>query len=179
MEIGKIYKILGESSSHRPDLDPQGTIVKCIEDKGNNFFVVKLVDRYGKEIYNFKCDAIEEEISGWLVDINKIDYEEIKYKEMEIASADKFDSYIKKRKELEDHMLERDVKNLIERINYKLNSGLFELDKNKISFNVDGIYDDNTKSIVIGLLKENGWKYISMERDKKTVLYYTNIILKK
>jgi len=77
MEIGKTYKILGESSSHRPDIEPNGCIVKCVEDKGNDFFVVKLIDRCGKKIYNFKSDSIDEKISGWLINIKNIKYKEM------------------------------------------------------------------------------------------------------
>lgn len=77
MEIGKTYRILGESLSYRPDLQPHGTVVKCVEDKGNNFFIVKLIDRCKKKIYNFKGDAIDEEIGGWLINIKSLEYEEI------------------------------------------------------------------------------------------------------
>jgi hypothetical protein len=40
MKIGKNYQT-GLSESHRPDLQPNGKVVKCIEDKGNGYLVVK------------------------------------------------------------------------------------------------------------------------------------------
>ena len=39
MKIGKNYQT-GLSESHRPDLQPNGKVVKCIEDKGNGYLVV-------------------------------------------------------------------------------------------------------------------------------------------
>lgn len=30
----------GLSEGHRPDLQPNGTIVRCIEDKGNGYLIV-------------------------------------------------------------------------------------------------------------------------------------------
>ena len=39
-EGGKIYQT-GLSESHRPDLHPNGKIVKCIKDKSNGFLIVK------------------------------------------------------------------------------------------------------------------------------------------
>lgn len=63
MEIGKKYKILGTSQSHRPDLQPEGTIIECVEDKDNGFYVIRLIDNCGKEI--------EEGIWGWLTEEKK------------------------------------------------------------------------------------------------------------
>ena len=37
--IDKTY-YTGLSEGHRPDLQPNGTIVRCIEDKGNGYLVV-------------------------------------------------------------------------------------------------------------------------------------------
>ena len=39
MSKGKYYQT-GLSESHRPDLQPNGKVVKCIEDKGNGYLVV-------------------------------------------------------------------------------------------------------------------------------------------
>jgi hypothetical protein len=40
MKIGKNYQT-GLSESYRPDLQSNGKVVKCIEDKGNGYLVVK------------------------------------------------------------------------------------------------------------------------------------------
>lgn len=40
MKIGKKYQT-GLSESYRPDLQPNGKVVRCIEDKGNGYLVVK------------------------------------------------------------------------------------------------------------------------------------------
>ena len=34
----KYYTVLSES--HRPDLQPNGQIVRCVEDKGNGYLIV-------------------------------------------------------------------------------------------------------------------------------------------
>lgn len=39
MKIGKIFQTR-LSESHRPDLQPNGKVVKCIEDKGNGYLLV-------------------------------------------------------------------------------------------------------------------------------------------
>jgi hypothetical protein len=41
MSKGKYYQT-GLSESHRPDLQPDGQIVRCIEDKGNGYLVVAI-----------------------------------------------------------------------------------------------------------------------------------------
>jgi len=66
MRVGKTYKILGESLGHRPELQPEGKIVECVEDKGNDFFIVKLVDKCGKEN--------DETVKSWVVNIKNIKY---------------------------------------------------------------------------------------------------------
>ncbi len=40
MKIGKYYQTR-LSESHRPDLEPNGKLVRCVEDKGNGYLVVK------------------------------------------------------------------------------------------------------------------------------------------
>ena len=35
----------GLSESHRPDLQPNGKVVRCIEDKGNGYLVVTTDER--------------------------------------------------------------------------------------------------------------------------------------
>jgi len=40
MKIGKDYQT-GLSESHRPDLQLNGKLVRCVEDKGNGYLVVK------------------------------------------------------------------------------------------------------------------------------------------
>ncbi len=40
MKIGKNYQT-GLSESHRPKLQPNGKVVRCVEDKGNGYLVVK------------------------------------------------------------------------------------------------------------------------------------------
>lgn len=71
MEIGKYYKVIGECDFY-PELQPEGTIVKCIEDKGNNFFIVQLIDNCGKKI---------DDVWGWLTkDNNKFRQIDIKNK---------------------------------------------------------------------------------------------------
>jgi len=44
MKIGKKYKT-GLSESHRPDLQPNGKVVRCVEDKGNGYLVVTSEDK--------------------------------------------------------------------------------------------------------------------------------------
>jgi hypothetical protein len=61
MNKGKYYQT-GLSESHRPDLQPNGKVVRCIEDKGNGYLVVTT----DKQI----------EPNTWL--INKKDLTEIK-----------------------------------------------------------------------------------------------------
>lgn len=39
MKIGEKYQT-GLSESHRPDLQPNGKVVRCVEDKGNGYLVV-------------------------------------------------------------------------------------------------------------------------------------------
>tara|TARA_R110000787_G_C13390778_1_gene442631 strand:+ start:505 stop:696 length:192 start_codon:yes stop_codon:yes gene_type:complete len=39
MKIGKKYKTR-LSESHRPDLQPNGKVVRCVGDKGNGYLVV-------------------------------------------------------------------------------------------------------------------------------------------
>jgi hypothetical protein len=38
-KLDKTY-YTGLSESHRPDLQPKGKIVRCIEDKGNGYLIV-------------------------------------------------------------------------------------------------------------------------------------------
>jgi len=41
----------GLSESHRPDLHPNGKVVKCVEDKGNGYLVVSYDE--GEHIYTY------------------------------------------------------------------------------------------------------------------------------
>lgn len=43
MKIGKKYQT-GLSEGHRPDLQPNGKVVRCVEDKGNGYLVVTSED---------------------------------------------------------------------------------------------------------------------------------------
>ena len=43
MKIGKNYQT-GLSESHRPDLQPNDKVVRCVEDKGNGYLVVSYDD---------------------------------------------------------------------------------------------------------------------------------------
>ena len=52
MKIGKKYQT-GLSEGHRPDLQPNVKVVRCIEDKGNGYLVVTSED--------------EKEPNTWLV----------------------------------------------------------------------------------------------------------------
>jgi hypothetical protein len=71
MEIGKKYKIIGEYlHTLCPQLQPEGTIVQCVEDKGNGFFVVKLIDKSDRNL--------DENIGGWMIDSKKIFFEDSK-----------------------------------------------------------------------------------------------------
>lgn len=63
MEIGKYYKVLGTNNFH-PELQPEGTIVKCVEDKGNNFYIVKLIYGCGKKL--------NKDIGGWIINEKNI-----------------------------------------------------------------------------------------------------------
>jgi len=49
MEIGKIYKVLGENDFH-PELQPEGTVVQCVGENSSGYFIVELVDNCGKKI---------------------------------------------------------------------------------------------------------------------------------
>lgn len=41
--MGEKYQT-GLSESHRPDLQPNGKVVRCVEDKGNGYLVVMSED---------------------------------------------------------------------------------------------------------------------------------------
>lgn len=58
MELNKYYEVLGHNYYYYSKLQPEGTIVKCVEDKGNGFYLIQLINNCGKKI--------EEGIWGWL-----------------------------------------------------------------------------------------------------------------
>jgi hypothetical protein len=66
MKLGETYKILSSGCCYS-ELDPRGTIVKCVEDKGNGLFIVELIDNCGKKI--------EKGLWGWLVNIKTTYFE--------------------------------------------------------------------------------------------------------
>lgn len=55
--LGKKYQT-GLSESHRPDLQPNGKVVRCVEDKGNGYLIVTSED--------------EKEPNTWLVGLNHL-----------------------------------------------------------------------------------------------------------
>jgi len=57
MELNKCYEVL-RHNYYYPELQPEGTIVKCVEDKGNGFYIIQLINNCDKKI--------EEGIWGWL-----------------------------------------------------------------------------------------------------------------
>ena len=60
MKIGEKFKMPDhrDYDHFHQELKPDGTIVECVEDKGNGFYVIKLIDKCGKKI--------DKEIWGWL-----------------------------------------------------------------------------------------------------------------
>ena len=69
MIVGKKYKIKDSECFDRYNLEPYGTIVKCVEDQGNNWYAVTLINACGRQI--------REGISGWLINTTTTYYDEI------------------------------------------------------------------------------------------------------
>ncbi len=69
MIVGKTYKIKYSKVFDHEDHKPHGTIVRCDEDQGNNWYAVTLINACGRQI--------AEGISGWLINTASIYYDEI------------------------------------------------------------------------------------------------------
>ena len=68
MVVGRIYKI------STIGIQPNNTICRCIEDKGGGYYIIKF-------IYDLESNLDKQlnGIGGWLIDINKIYFEELGY----------------------------------------------------------------------------------------------------
>lgn len=59
LKLNNYYRVVySRLEEHCSNISPQGTIVRCSEDRGDGFYIIKLEDNCGKKISK-KC-------TGWL-----------------------------------------------------------------------------------------------------------------
>jgi hypothetical protein len=64
MKIGKMYKTC-LATGHRPDLEPNGKIVRCIKDEGNGYLVVTSDEETEPNIWLISEKYLTEIISNY------------------------------------------------------------------------------------------------------------------
>lgn len=98
---------------------------------------------------------------------------------LEIPSIKDFDLIKSKKIESDNDINHCLVESLENKISYHLSTGSFELNKNKITFNIGGNYSKSVVDIVRKTMLEKGWKKFIVEKDTKTILFFSNVIIEK